>query len=204
MLEKIKKFIIPEDLVPDAFPEIEWNAENLEKSVEKIFQYVVNEAEKSWRFYYERRKTKRLLGLIFRLAMIIAGSLAVIIPIFGEIYNTNGVPCISPSWASIALAAAAFFGAVDKLGDFSGARARYLVTQRKIFRDLDSFRIDWEKARLEREGKTLDMETAGQLIGECKAFHEHVGGTIKEEIGKWEATYKKALEGKPDQQKGKK
>ncbi len=56
MLKKLKRFAMPEDLTPDDFPELEWKTGNLEDSVEKVFRYVVNEAEKAWRCYYDRRR----------------------------------------------------------------------------------------------------------------------------------------------------
>ncbi len=196
MLRHLKGFVMPEDLTPDDFPEIEWKTDNLEESVEKVFRYVVNEAGKSWRFYYDRRKSKRLMGQVIRLAMIVAGSVAVIIPILGEIYKTGDVPSIPPGWASIALAVAAFFGAMDKFGDFSGGRARYLVTGQKIYRDLEMFRFKWEESKLEREGKALDMATARHLVGECRIFHENVSETIRQEISQWKKAFKKSLSDK--------
>lgn len=199
MYEKIKRLFLRGDLIPGSFPKTEWNGDNLEEPVEEIYHYVVNEAEKSWKFYYNRRKSKRIFGFLFRLGMIIAGSMAAAIPILGAMYSSaEGEPWINPGWASVALAIAAFLGAVDKLGDFSGSRARYLVTGRKIIRDLDKFRFKWAQSRIKLKSKDIDAATALKLVGKCMIFHEHIDNTIKQEIDEWMRLFKKSLSDKSE------
>ena len=193
MLRVIKEAFIPSDLVPDNFPEIQWNHDNLEESVEKIFQYVVNEAKKSWEFYYCRRKKDRLLGFFCRLSARIAAAIAGIIPILGEIYKIKDVPMINPGYASIALAAAAFFLALDKLGGFTSGRVRFLIAGQSIFQKLELFRIEWEKGKLERGQDKIDKAQALILLDQCRDFHKAIRNTINEEIDQWSKQYQAAL-----------
>ncbi len=202
MLKKFKDMIVPQDLVPEEFPEITWDSESLDESVETVFRYVVREAEKTWRFYYDRRRTKRLFSLILRQMTIISLFLAGIIPVLGEIYKIGNDPFINPTWASVALVVGGLFGTLDKFGGFSTGRARFLVTGQKIFQDLETFRLEWEKSKLEREGGKTDKSQAVELINRCKDFHQGIRNTMKNEIEQWKKEYQASLSQKTGILKG--
>ena len=106
------------NLAPAAFLwDIDLSKENAVEAVEKLGKLADEECCKAIEWYFSHKKAKQYAGMWLRMLGILAVAAAGVIPILGEIFEKeNSKPAINPAWATIALAVAALFIAMDRFG----------------------------------------------------------------------------------------
>ncbi|PSN10786.1 hypothetical protein C7271_25490, partial [filamentous cyanobacterium CCP5] len=164
-----------EDLLPQSFPQqLDWSPSEAFASLESLYGFVNKECERAIQWYYVSKISKSRIGYLLRAGAIVAVAIAGIIPIIGEICKQENVPCISPAWATVALAVAALLIGLDRFGGYTSGWIRYIRTAQRLNILQGDFRHDWEAHRLERLNQTVDKELTQRGIVLCKSFLQAV------------------------------
>jgi len=101
-----------------------------------------------------------LVGVLYRSALL-GGKLAILLtaaagvfPIAVQIWTTSeGKPVIAPAWASVLVAGAVLFIAIDRFFGFSSAWMRFITAELTIKQARDAFEFDWQAANASFGGK---------------------------------------------------
>jgi hypothetical protein len=161
--------------------------------VEAVARLVMDEADKAISWYLEKKVPKKLGAQALRLAAIVAATVAGILLIISGVSSKDGVPLVAPAWASVALALAAAFVAVDKFFGFSTAWMRFLTTEFQIRQALHAFEMSWQIVRCGwKDGRPTDEQVIAALE-QCRAFLVEVDGLLKSELDAWVQEFKAAL-----------
>ena len=182
------------DLVPQSFPKnLDWHSAQSLESLDRLYEFVTTECESAINWYYDSKQAKSRLGYFLRAGAIVAVAIAGVIPIIGEIYETDGTPAVSPAWATVALAVAALFVALDRFGGYTSGWVRYVRTAQRLTILQADFRLDWEEHRFSRPhyGEEAEFIKAGILL--CKQFLRNVNLEVQTETTVWAQEFQQAL-----------
>lgn len=184
-----------DDLISLSFPDdLKWSSDETGiSSLKKLYQFVNNECDQAIRWYFTKRQTKKFFGYVFRIGAIFAITISGVIPILGEIFETDGVPKLSPGWAAVALAVAAFFISLDRFGGYTSGWIRYIRTGQILNKLQSDFKIEWEKQMLILQGEQPNIEVIKQTIDICKDFLAQVNSTVVGETDQWAQDFQKVL-----------
>ena len=182
------------DLTPERFPDdLKWSVEAATESLEKLYEFVNSECDRAINWYFSKKRNKRILGYTFRVAAILFIAASGIIPILGEIFEDNGVPGISPAWATVALAIAGLFITLDRFGGYTSGWVRYIRTGQALGRLQSNFRIEWENQRLILQADKEDSIVVKQAIQLCRDFLDKVNLIVSAETDEWAQDFHKIL-----------
>ncbi|MGK7907511.1 MAG: DUF4231 domain-containing protein [Synechococcus sp.] len=182
------------DLRPQEFPkDLNWSPAEISKSLECLYDFVNQECTRAIKWYYKSKKSKSMLGYFLRVGAIVAVTIAGIIPIIGEIYKEDGVPLISPAWATVSLAIAALLIALDQFGGYTSGWVRYVRTAQKLTILQGDFRLNWAAHRLARVEDNVDAQIAKEGILLCKEFLQSVNLVVQAETNAWAQEFQQAL-----------
>src|SRR5210317_1168071 len=163
------------DLKPGSFPDdLKWTENGATASLEMLYQFVNDECDRATKWYFDKKKTMKFLGYVFRVGSILALSIAGVIPILGEIYEKGDVPGLSPAWATFALAIAGLFVTLDRFGGYTSGWIRYIRTGQALSRLQSNFRIEWEHQRMILQGGQSDLAKVEEAIKHCRDFLDQV------------------------------
>jgi len=183
------------DLIVSGFPRnLDWHTENRRDSLEQLYSFVNQECENAIAWYYASKRSKSRFGYFLRAGAIVAIAIAGVIPIIGEIYerpNSDGLPLISPAWATIALAIAALFVALDRFGGYTSGWVRYVRTAQRLTILQSDFRLDWEEYRFRCPELSPPETREGILL--CRTFLRNVNLEIQSETNVWAQEFQQAL-----------
>lgn len=184
------------DLVPAEFLwDIDLTKENSAEAVEKLGKLADAECSKAIAWYFGRKKSKQLGGMLLRVLSILAVATAGVIPILGEIFeNKDGTPGINPAWATIALAVAALFIALDRFGGHTNGWIRYVRTGMALCHLQTAFRTDWAELRFTTPPPADPPPDPVQLrIKLCRDFLTKVNELVSNETTEWAREFQSAL-----------
>ena len=183
-----------DDLTPGDFPHnLGWSEKEVTTSLENLYQFVNNECDRATKWYFGKKRTKRILGYIFRVGAILAIATSGVIPILGEIYEKGDVPGLSPAWATFALAIAGLFVTLDRFGGYTSGWIRYIRTGQALSRLQSNFRIEWEHQRMILQGGQSDLAKVEEAIKHCRDFLDQVNLIVGAETDEWAQDFQKAL-----------
>lgn len=183
-----------DDLTPGNFPDdLKWSEGEATASLEKLYQFVNDECDRAIKWYFDKKRTKRILGYFFRVGAILALATSGVIPILGEIYEKEGVPGLSPAWATIALAIAGLFLSLDRFGGYTSGWVRYIRTGQALSGLQSDFRIEWESQRLIIQGGQTNSAVVEQTIQHCRDFLAQVNLIVGAETDEWAQDFQKVL-----------
>ena len=80
----------PKDLGPSERLQLSWERGNVVRSLETLFEYITKEAESAINWYLKQKRSKQNRARLLRFCSIIAGTIAGLIPIMGQIFAKNG------------------------------------------------------------------------------------------------------------------
>jgi hypothetical protein len=185
------------DLIPQGFPRnLDWYPDHRLSSLERLYDFVNSECEKAVGWYYRSKRSKSRLGYWLRAGAIVAVATAGIIPIIGEIFEaSDGSPLISPAWATVALAIAALFVALDRFGGYTSGWVRYVRTAQKLSILQADFCLDWEEYRfnLPHTHEEEHVEYIKEGIRKCREFLREVNREVQNETNLWAQEFQQAL-----------
>jgi hypothetical protein len=182
------------DLTPGIFPQnLNWKEGEATESLEELYSFVNIECQRAIDWYFQKKRTKRIAGYLFRVGSILSLAGAGVIPIIGEIYNDEGIPGLSPAWATVALAIAAVLVALDRLGGYTSGWVRYVRSGQTLSQLQSDFRVEWEKQKLLLHGGQVDVEIVQEGIDKCRKFLTEVHVTVRNETNQWAQEFQKIL-----------
>lgn len=186
-----EKDLVPAELQRD----INWTPENSAVAVEKLCEFADAECGKAIQWYFSRKKKKQLGGMLLRVLAILAVAAAGMIPILGEIFEKgNGQPGINPAWATIAVAAAALFIALDRFVGYTSGWIRYVRTGMALSHLQTVFRTDWAEQRITTPPPADPPTDPVQLrIKLCRDFLTKVNELVANETTEWAREFQTAL-----------
>jgi hypothetical protein len=182
-----------DDLRPVELREVVRDASDNAGYVEAIARLVTDEAAAAIGWYLDKKRSKKIGAQGLRLAAIVATTIAAILLILSGVSSKDGVPMVAPAWASVLLALAAAFVAVDKFFGFSTAWMRFLTYEFRIRQALHAFEMDWQSVRNSWKGGKPTEEQVGDALQRCRAFLVEVDGLLKSELDAWVQEFKAAL-----------
>jgi hypothetical protein len=183
-----------EDLKSGQFPNLTWNGTSDAPSLESLRQYVIDQARAAEDWYLRKRVWKRRGGLTTRLLAMFCTAVGGGIPVLVQMFPTvDGKPAFSPAWASIVLAAAAFFVGLDYFLGYTSGWMRYLQAQQKIAGIVRAFQFDWETLRAGWSGTNPTHEQVMAALARLKDTALQVQQVVEDETNAWIAEFKSTL-----------
>lgn len=183
-----------DDLIPGSFPEdLKWSGDEITTSLEMLYHFVNAECDRAKRWYFAKKRTMKIFGYIFRVGSILALASAGVIPILGEIFEKEGVPRLSPAWATFALAIAGVLLSLDRFGGYTDGWIRYIRTALALSRLQSNFRIEWESQRMILQSGQAEPATVNQAIEKCRNFLTQVNSIVGAETDEWAKDFQKVL-----------
>lgn len=183
-----------DDLKPGGFPTgLKWSGDDAIASLESLYTFANSECDQASKWYFVKKRSKRIYGQFFRVGAILTAAISGIIPIIGEIYENDGVPIISPAWATIALAVAALLVFLDRFGGFTSGWIRYIRTGMTLNRIQSLFRVEWEETKVTLHSGEVNAQAIREAIKQCKAFLDEVHQTVNAETDQWAQEFQKVL-----------
>ena len=162
--------------------------------MEKLHAFVVGECAASIDWYYRKKWSKSLLGFLLRLGAILMVGVGGLIPLIGELLKRNGIPGISPAWATVALALAALMIAIDRFGGYTSGCIRYIRTAQTLTRLKGEFLMDWQEQRRVLCGEPIDADRTKEGILLYKQFLCRVYEQVRLETDLWAEDFQQALQ----------
>ncbi len=191
------------NLRPTGFPEaLDWSRDKQQESLDKLHRFVVGECGASIDWYYRKKWSKSLLGFLLRLGAILMVGVGGLIPLIGELLKRNGIPGISPAWATVALALAALLIAIDRFGGYTSGWIRYIRTAQTLTRLKGEFLMDWQEHRRALCGEPTDSDRTKEGILLCKQFLCRVYEQVRLETDLWAEDFQQALQTVNSQSEG--
>jgi hypothetical protein len=154
------------------------------------------ECEDAIHWYYEKKKSKAILGYWLRLGAIVAVAAAGLIPIIGILCSKDRVPCLSPAWATVSLAIAALLISLDRFGGYTSGWVRYVRTAQIMTSLQGDFLHDWQVHRHDRQAQTSEetnIKITQDGISMCKKFLQSVNTLVQSETSVWAQEFQQAL-----------
>lgn len=192
------------DLTPVDFPpDLDWSVPARVASLDRVVEFVEDQADRSARWYYDKRGTKRFWGYWTRaLAMVFAG-LGGAVPVVSQMQWTAGdhTVHIQAGWATLFLLMAGGLVLFDRFAGFTSGWVRYIETGQKIGTTLEVFRFDQQQRRVAwthtHEPGHPGVPTMPQVsehLDLCRNLLVAVRDIEKAETAQWAKEFRDALE----------
>lgn len=184
-----RKNIRPEtEIIP------KWNPDNLPQSLDEIYKYALEEANKASDWYWRNKRWKAIPSRIIRFLAWILAAVGGLLPVLGYLLPHAGdSPKLSNGlWASLLLGLAAALFGLDKAFGYSTGWARYVLTASSIRKALEEFRMDWTELRA-KAGNPLTAENVVPLLDRAKKFRIEIEALVLQETKEWVAEFQTNL-----------
>ncbi|MDW9629155.1 SLATT domain-containing protein [Sinorhizobium meliloti] len=165
--------------------QLEWDQTNAAKSLQALSDYSFAYAQRAVDWYLDRKKWKRLGARGTRFLALVLALLAGLVPLVGEINESNGMPALNPLWGSVALVLAAGAVAIDRLFGFSSGYMRYLSTAMILEGLAHDFSVEWQLRRATMTGLEPNAAHIQEGIEACRRFCASIGKAVQSETESW-------------------
>lgn len=162
-------------------PNLQWDTAP-DRSLSKIYEYVVAFSDSTIQWYQSRRQPKRCWGVSLRVGALLATAAAGLVPLSKEL----GMSAIPGVWSTLLVAAAGVFVSVDVLGGFTSGWVRYMLAQQKVERLRDAFLLEWN-------GLKAAKTNVQGMLERAKTFLLAVGKVVDDETQEWATEFQSAL-----------
>ena len=176
---------------PD-FSDLDWSEKARNSSVSTMGARAATYSRETERWYAKKRRSKRRWGRRLRVAAIMLGSIAAIVPLLSEIYSNGSEVTIAPGWATVALVLAATLVALDHYFGFSAAWMRFMRAELELARLRHAFEYEWQASSVAADPISND-ELAG-LFEKAADFVRTVDETVGRETEAWIQEFKSSLD----------
>jgi len=164
---------------------LSWNCAETTASLQKLSNYVEEEAQKTISWYWRNKRAKSFFSQWTQFLAVALTSTAAITPIVGQLLPNGVLSTLKqPLWASLLVGLAAALLALDKAFGFSSGWARYVMAATNIRKSLEEFRMDWA-VLIAKAGPSPTPEQVEALIQRAKEFRIAVEGMVLQETKDW-------------------
>jgi hypothetical protein len=179
---------------PDNLGELDWSERSRRESVAALKAYVTHRAVGAIAYYQAAKRPKKQWAIWLRMGSLVFAGAAGIIPILSQLFvRADGSPVLQPAWASVSLALAAGALAIDRFFGYSSAWMRFMGSELKVRRELDTFELEWELARSMWAGREPSNEQVQDMIGRAARFMVIIGDIVRDETEQWMAEFREAM-----------
>lgn len=181
------------DLRPTELGSLDWTPGHDRESLDIIYQHVVDAAAQAVDWYLAAKRSNKRWARRLRVGAIILVTIAGVLPVLSQIFESAGSERIQPAWASVALAGAVALVALDRFFGFSSAWARYVATGQAISAALGQFRLDWQKSCYQIPPGGLTQENIDHLLDLAKTLAMKTDELIQAETTQWVKEFRETL-----------
>jgi hypothetical protein len=182
------------DLALGATPDIDWNdgpSAKLDSMYQSSIRHVIGVIE----WYMRAKRYKRLGARIARMAVIVLGSTAALLPTIAELIRTrDGTLSIPAGWTAVAFGIGGALIVVDRFFGFSTGWMRYITAELHLRQILHEFRIDWESERALWRSEGPDATQVANALARLKALIIQVNTIVREETLVWVNEFASAVQ----------
>jgi SMODS and SLOG-associating 2TM effector domain 2 len=179
---------VSEDIRQPELGELDWSGDGRAGALAAVYRHAIGYAEQSEEWYFSHRASKQLGGQALRVGAIALGAIAAILPVISELSDN----AVAAGWATVALALAAAFLALDRFFGFSSGWMRFMVTGQEVASLRHEFEYEWQsKAASAAEAPSDDQTLA--LLKLASGLVAAVDATIARETGAWVTEFDSAL-----------
>ncbi len=168
--------------------ELKWDPENIEDSLDKVYQVAVYKVRDAASYYQKNSKSKKFGARFCRFVAIIMTTLGGVIPILSQMFDF-----LDPAWASVAIAIAAAFLGLDKFLGYSTAWMRFITTELKISEKLETFEFEWIADKVSWQEDKSNRKKARAMVLRCASFTSEISKIVQEETRAWVDEFQSAL-----------
>jgi hypothetical protein len=176
-----------------SLPKLSWLPNDQLESLSILAGYVSEEGQTAINWYLDKKGYKKGFAQFLRAVAILATAATGLIPLFAEIFSNEGIPGISPVWASVALAIAATCVGLDRFFGFSSAWMRFLTTEMQIRNTLHGFHLDREIQLASLAGREPTEIEIQEMLYLCKETLSNLNLILKEEMDAWVQEFSAAI-----------
>jgi hypothetical protein len=182
------------DLGPRKLEGLSWDPAKVNESLDTVAAHASLEAEEAIAWYLKKKRPKELGARWLRVGAILATAIAGLIPIWIQMYPLQGgAPPFPPAWASVAVAIAALLIVLDQFLGCSTGWMRFILTQMRIRRILEVFRMDWETEKSAWKGQPPTAEQVQKMLALARNFLGEVHNLVEGETSAWAEEFKSSL-----------
>jgi hypothetical protein len=157
-----------------AFPE--WNRDDENGSVTKLYQWLCAKAEGQIAWYEEQREPKKKLSQRTRGLALLLGIVGAVCPLLQTTIGKSEVPLAELGYIFIALGAGLV--TCDRFYGFSSSWMRFARTQLNLVIALDDFRFEWAAL-------LAQPFSAPASVQKLKEFSDQIDTIVKAETDAW-------------------
>ena len=170
-----------------------WDPAQAEVSLTKIYEYVLDEATKSTKWYWKNKGSKALGSQVIRFSVWALAAVGGLLPIIGTLAKDTFPNLANGLWASLLLGIAAALLGLDKGFGFSSGWARYVLTATNIRKSVEEFRLDWTALRA-KAGTPLTADGVAPMIERAKQFRSDIEGLVLQETKDWVTEFQSTMQ----------
>lgn len=164
-----------------------------ESDPDKVFEYAIQEAEGTIKWYRIHARRNRLAAWILRWLAAVLLAAAGVLPVLSELLADQFDLHVAPTWSTILIAASVLLVALDQISGCSSKYMEFKSAQIRIRKLLKGFVFDMLQVK-HTEAANLDSQSLlGKMIPICANFNEKVGEIVLKETGAWIDDFKGAL-----------
>lgn len=179
----------------DKFPA--WNPSDKDGSLNEIYRWVTENAQKQADWYSQKRRSKRRCAQSL-LVSIVLGGFGILCPLFDAACPDGGFEIMGCTISFlhagyIVIAAAGIVLLVDRVYGFSAGWMRFMETELKIKQTLTDFCLDWAIAVSAQVPEDQKEEHQQQLLRRVHTFTHTVQDLVISETTAWMLEFKRNI-----------
>lgn len=182
------------DIQPAALPDLNWDSDTALESLKQVLAHAYAHADNTVSWYLRAKRSKSVWARLLRVGAILFTAAAGILPVVIQIFQTaDGKPPLAPAWASVLLAIALLFIAVDRFFGFSTAWMRYITAELQVKQIREPFELDSQAVIASLQGQPPTPDQVQSLLVSVKAFIDKVNSIVVSETSQWVDEFREAL-----------
>ncbi|MCK4236472.1 MAG: SLATT domain-containing protein [Candidatus Krumholzibacteria bacterium] len=181
------------DLEPRGLRGLSWEPDNIQTSLDTVFEHVTRKAKEAIEWYLQSKRRKKRGAVLFRVGAILFGAVAGILPMLAQIFVNEGRPVIQPAWASVSLGVMGALVLLDRFFGFSNGWMRYMSAELSLHQLLEEFQIEWQTEKVKWKGTVPGEEQVQKMLACAKTFCVQVNKVVQEETNAWINEFRSTL-----------
>lgn len=183
---------VSDDLDTPELGELQWGVDSRAASLSAVYAHAIAVSTAAQKWYAGKRPSKRAWGRALRVAAILLGTAAAVLPIVSQITVTSGKAAIAPGWSAVAVAAALASVALDRYFGFSSGWMRFMAADQRLVRQRSDFEYAWNQIRAAVNDPPAD-DDVHRLLELARTNVLAVQDVIASETADWLTDFRGAL-----------